>query len=88
MGAWPAVALVGSYELFMMIIRGAQQPAGDVPPETEQAAAAMPEALQAQAAEEFADEMMAGRMPSIRPYARGFTWDSRAPSWCARTSSR
>lgn len=28
--AWPAVALVGNYELLMMIIRGAQQPAGDV----------------------------------------------------------
>jgi hypothetical protein len=25
-GAWPAVALVGSYELLMMIIRGAQEP--------------------------------------------------------------
>ena len=24
--AWPAVALVGSYELLMVIIRGAQQP--------------------------------------------------------------
>src|SRR6201987_1872340 len=27
-GAWPAVALVGSYELLMVIIRGAQPPAG------------------------------------------------------------
>jgi hypothetical protein len=27
MAAWPAVALVGSYELLMMIIRGAQVPA-------------------------------------------------------------
>ena len=31
-GAWPAVALVGSYELLMMIIRGTQQTAGDVVP--------------------------------------------------------
>ena len=28
--AWPAVALVGSYELFMTIIRGARQPDGRV----------------------------------------------------------
>ena len=32
--AWPAVALVGSYELLMMIIRGTQQPAGDAAPDT------------------------------------------------------
>ena len=65
-GAWPAVALVGSYELLMMIIRGTQQTAGDVAPETEQAAAGMPDALRAQAAEEFADDVTAGRLPSIR----------------------
>jgi hypothetical protein len=65
-GAWPAVALVGSYELLMMIIRGTQQTAGNVCPETEQAAAGMPHALQAQAAEEFADDVTAGRQPSIR----------------------
>jgi hypothetical protein len=64
--AWPAVALVGSYELLMTIIRGVQQPAGDVSPETEQVPAGMPDALQAQAAEEFADDVTAGRMPSIR----------------------
>ena len=29
-GAWPAVALVGSYELLMMIIRGEQVPASYV----------------------------------------------------------
>src|SRR5262249_57417275 len=28
--AWPAVALVGSYELFMTIIRGTRQPGGGV----------------------------------------------------------
>lgn len=64
--AWPAVALVGSYELLMMIIRGTQQPAGDVSPETEQAPAGVPDTLQAQAAEEFASDVAAGRMPSIR----------------------
>jgi len=67
-GAWPAVALVGSYELLMMIVRGTQQATGDVPPEpeTEQAAARMPQALQVQAADEFADDVRAGRPPSIR----------------------
>jgi hypothetical protein len=65
-GAWPALALVGSYELLMMIIRGAQQAAGDPFAETEQAAAGMPPVLQAQAAEEFADDVTAGRPPSIR----------------------
>src|SRR5215813_13614511 len=55
--AWPAVALVGSYELLMMTVRGIQQPAGDVTPETVKAPAGAREALQAQAAEEFADDV-------------------------------
>jgi hypothetical protein len=33
-GAWPALALVGSYELLMMIIRGTQQAAGNFASET------------------------------------------------------
>ena len=65
-GAWPAVALVGSYELLMMIVRGAQQAAGEVPAETVQAAAGMPQVLQARAAKEFGDDVTAGRLPSIR----------------------
>jgi Protein of unknown function (DUF2637) len=67
-GAWPAVALVGSYELLMMVIRGTQQTASDVSPETGQAAAGMPEAdpLQEQAAELFAEQLAADRIPSIR----------------------
>jgi hypothetical protein len=64
--AWPAVALVGSYELLMMIIRGTQQSAVDVPPQTEITAAGVPDALQAHATEEFASDMAAGLMPSIR----------------------
>jgi hypothetical protein len=60
------VAPVGSYELFMMIIRGTQQAAGDVSPEVEQAAAGMPQVLRAKAAEEFAGDVTAGRQPSIR----------------------
>jgi hypothetical protein len=62
--AWPAVALVGSYELLMVIIRSAQVPAGaagsgalDVPGD---------DRLQAQAAEAFAREVAAGRVPSVR----------------------
>jgi hypothetical protein len=64
--AWPAVALVGSYELLMMIIGGVQQPAGEMSPETEEASAGVPDPLQAQAAEEFADDVANGHMPSIR----------------------
>jgi hypothetical protein len=64
-GAWPAVALVGSYELLMMIIRGTQQATGEVPAETGQVAVGMPHALEAQASEEFADDVTAGRMLSI-----------------------
>jgi hypothetical protein len=65
--AWPAVALVGTYELLMITVRGTQrQPAGDVSPKTAEASAGVPEALRAQAAGEFADDVMAGRMPSIR----------------------
>jgi hypothetical protein len=64
--AWPAVALVGSYELLMLVIRGAQQPAGDVPSETATVSAGIPDALRAQAFEEFAEDVADGRMPSIR----------------------
>jgi hypothetical protein len=65
--AWPAVALVGSYELFMTIIRGTRQPDPRV-----SAAEHVPEAvsgtdlLRVQAADVFAADMAAGRVPSIR----------------------
>jgi Protein of unknown function (DUF2637) len=65
-GAWPAVALVGSYELLMVIIRGIQQLTGDGSPETKEASAGVPDTLQVRAAEEFADDVAGGRMPSIR----------------------
>ena len=64
--AWPAVALVGSYELLMLIIRAAQLP------ETGTALGGAPECmpgtdpLQAQAAQAFAVELAAGRVPSVR----------------------
>jgi hypothetical protein len=61
--AWPAVALVGSYELLMMIIRSAQLPGTGTALE-----GAMPDAdpLQEQAARAFAVELAAGRVPSVR----------------------
>ena len=63
--AWPAIALVGSYELLMVIIRSAQAPAGTAPgPGASGAPGDDP--FQAQAAEEFAGEVAAGRVPSVR----------------------
>ena len=73
--AWPAVALVGSYELLMMIIRSSQAPATDTAPGG--APERMPDTdpLQAHAAQAFAVELAAGRVPSVRairaPAARG-----------------
>ena len=64
--AWPAVALVGSYELLMMIVRGTLHPAGEAFRETMKVSPSVPNALQAQAAEEFATDVAAGHMPSIR----------------------
>jgi hypothetical protein len=57
--AWPAVALVGSYELLMMIIRSAQVPA-------ETPTALDDDPLQDEAAGLFADDLAADRVPSIR----------------------
>jgi hypothetical protein len=72
--AWPAVALVGSYELLMMIVRVSQLPSGEVSPETERASAGVPDALQAGAAREFAGNVADGGMISIRAIRRGFMW--------------
>jgi Protein of unknown function (DUF2637) len=65
--AWPAVALVGSYELFMTIIRGARHPDGGVS-ETEHVPGAVSGAdlLRVQAAGVFAADVAAGRVPSVR----------------------
>ena len=56
--AWLAVALVGSYELLMMVIRNSQA-APDAPSDS----VTMPEPLQEQAAEVFADHLAADRVP-------------------------
>jgi hypothetical protein len=64
--AWPEVALVGSYELLVMIIRAAQLPGTDTVPGG--APECMPDIdpLQVQAASAFAVERVAGRVPSVR----------------------
>jgi hypothetical protein len=63
--AWPAVALVGSYELLMMIIRSGRVPMGtEARPGVSRAPGDGP--MQALAAEEFAGEVAAGRVPSVR----------------------
>ena len=59
--AWPAVALVGSYELLMMVIRGSQSA-----PEARPATAGILDSLCADAVEVFADELASDRVPSIR----------------------
>jgi hypothetical protein len=65
--AWPTIALVWSYELFMTIIRGTRQPddrvsEGEHVPEAVSGA----DPLRVQAAEVFAADVAAGRLPSIR----------------------
>ena len=63
--AWPAVALVGSYELLMVIIRSGRLPAGAAGgPET--SGAPGDGRLRVWAAEEFAGEVATGRVPSVR----------------------
>ena len=83
--AWPAIALVGSYELLMMIIRAAQVPG------TATASHGVPERmpdtdpLQAQAAQAFAVELAAGRVPSVRAIRARLHVGNHVPSEYART---
>jgi hypothetical protein len=58
---WLAVALVGSYERLMMVIRSSQIPAASTP-ETGRDT----DPLQEQAAELFAAQLAADRVPSVR----------------------
>jgi hypothetical protein len=59
--AWPAVALVGCYELLMIVIRSSQ-----VVPCGMSASAVTPDPLGEQAAEIFAGQLAADRVPSVR----------------------
>jgi uncharacterized protein DUF2637 len=59
--AWPAVALVGSYELLMMVIRSSQAVRHGAP-----GSAGIPDPLQEQATEVFVDQLAAERVPSVR----------------------
>ena len=59
--AWPAVALAGSHELLRMVVRGSQVPAGGRP-----GAGHGADPLQKQAAELFAGQLAADRVPSVR----------------------
>jgi hypothetical protein len=82
--AWPAVALVGSYELLMVIIRSAWAPA-DTVAGSGTSGAPVDDSLQAQAAQAFAGEVAAGRVPSVAQSAPSFTSGNRARSRYART---
>jgi hypothetical protein len=81
--AWPAVALIGSYELLMMVIRSSQVPA-DGTPETEHHA----DPLQEQATESFAEQLAADRVPSVRAIRSPLTSDSLGHKGCETTSPR
>jgi hypothetical protein len=59
--AWPVVALIGSYELLMTVIRSSQVPAGGMPETGHDA-----DPLQEWAAETFAGQLAADRVPSVR----------------------
>ena len=59
--AWPAVALVGCYELLMMVIRSSQAVTGGMP-----SSADVLDPLGEQAAEVFAGQLAADRVPSVR----------------------
>jgi len=59
--AWPAVALVGSYELLMMVIRSSQAPVADTSKTGHDA-----DPLEEQAATVFAEQLSADRIPSVR----------------------
>lgn len=62
--AWPAVSLIGSYELLLMIIRSAQ--ASDDSAGQPGESGREPDPLDEQAAILFADEIATAGVPSIR----------------------
>ena len=59
--AWPAIALVGSYELLMMVIRSSQVSARDTSDRKHET-----DPLMEQAAEVFAEQLAADQVPSVR----------------------
>jgi hypothetical protein len=59
--AWPALALVGSYELLMMVIRNSQ-----AAPDATSDSVGVSDPLEQQAAAIFAGHLAADRVPSIR----------------------
>jgi hypothetical protein len=59
--AWSAVALVGCYELLMMVIRSSQAVTDGM-----SGSANIPDPLDEQAAEIFAGQLAADRVPAIR----------------------
>jgi hypothetical protein len=59
--AWPAVALVGSYELIRMVIESSQVLVDGTPDTGHDA-----DPLEQQAAELFAEQLAADRVPSVR----------------------
>ncbi len=61
--AWPAVALVGSYELLMVIIRGVQAPAAAPGPHD---GVSMSDPIAKHAAVVFAADLAVDRVPSVR----------------------
>jgi hypothetical protein len=63
--AWPAVALVGSYELLMVVICAAQADGGPVVSGVCDGAP-NDDSLHEEAAQAFADEVATGRVPSVR----------------------
>lgn len=67
--AWPAVALVGSYELLMVIIRGAelpQDPTGSSADRNKFDPVPSIDLLRARAIDEFAEDIRGHHVPSIR----------------------
>ena len=67
--AWPAVALIGSYELLMMIIRNVPASANSADSASGADLLGVPsdaDPLQISAAQVFADDLAARRVPSVR----------------------
>jgi hypothetical protein len=78
--AWPAVALVGSHELLMKVIRGSRT-ARDRTSDS----ADNPDPLGEQAAEMFADQLAADAFLQSAQSARSSMWASCGRSGCGTT---